>query len=110
MLDVRKGARPMTVATTTTFVYLVEGEPYVGDINDYAKALEQAQYSGIEVHNHVWTFDGEYAGGARGRPVSHIVRTKTTDYDENDYAYMTVSIEFACDDPEEATVRIDGRA
>jgi hypothetical protein len=93
-----------TTQTTTTFVYLVEGEPYIGDIGDYAKAIEHAHYSGLAVDNTVWTFDAD------GQPVATRAKFHTSDYNKDDYAYRTIELEFACNDPEEATVRIDGRA
>ncbi len=91
------------MSTTTTFVYLVEGEPYVGDIADYANAIEQGHYSGLAVDHRVWVFN------AFGTPVAHVAKS-TSNYDENDYVHVTVSLEFRKGDPEEATIRIDGRA
>lgn len=38
----------------TRFVYIVEGEPYVGTMNDYAKALEESHYSDFDISHMVW--------------------------------------------------------
>lgn len=84
--------------STTTFVYIVEGEPYVGTLNDYAKALEQECYGAITVEPDVWTW--VEGGWQRVSP-----RVKVRPFDDNDYATMTVSA-FG----QTATVRIDGRA
>lgn len=88
----------------TTFVYLVEGEPSVGTISDYAKAVEHGHYGGLSVDNTVWTFD------ENGRAQALTARFSSSPYDEDDYSYLTVELEFVKDDPETATVRIDGRA
>lgn len=36
------------------YIWLVEGEPYAGELTDYAEALEQAAHSDIEVSERVW--------------------------------------------------------
>lgn len=45
--------------STTTFVYIVEGEPYVGTLYSYAKALEQACYAGIAVEPVIFAWEEE---------------------------------------------------
>lgn len=82
----------------THFVYLVEGEPHVGTVKDYAEALEHAYYSGLDVDNRVWSF------GPDG-PNAVVASVSTTPYDENDYAHVTVSV-----GDDVAAFRIDGRA
>ena len=85
---------------TQSLVYLVEGEPYIGTVNDYAKAVENAHYSGIGVDNTVWTFDAD------GKPVPTRVQFSGGDkFNEDDYAYLTIRV-----GADEATVKIDGRA
>lgn len=95
---------------STTFVYLVEGEPHVGTVSDYAKAAEAAHYAGLDLCGVVFTFlpNPHSPGGA------YVERTtpKITQgpYSDDDYATLVVELEFVKGDPEVATVRIDGRA
>ena len=88
--------------TDTRIVYVVEGEPFVGTVGDYAKALEQATYSDITVERTVWVFRGGEAAVAVTPSVS------VSPYNEDDYATMTVSIEVD-GSIEMASVRLDGR-
>ncbi len=90
-------------ATLTTFVFLVEGEPYVGTVVDLAKALENAHYADLNVDRTVWTF-------ANGKPEACVVQTQGSSYNEDDYAYVTVELEWVKDNPETASFRLDGRS
>lgn len=87
---------------STTFVYVVEDEPCVGDVTDLARCLEGAYYSGFDVERIVWTFEG-------GQPKAHTVKTTMTPFDSDDYATLTVSLDFGSG-IEQALRRIDGRA
>ncbi|MEA2702137.1 MAG: hypothetical protein QOD63_82 [Actinomycetota bacterium] len=88
----------------TSFVYLVEGEPHVGTVTDYAKAVEEAHYADLMVDNTVWTF-------VDGKPQPIAVQFPTTGgYDENDWLHLTIEVELVKGDPEVATIRIDGRS
>ena len=91
------------VAELTTFVYLVEGEPSTGTVNELARAMEQATYNGMEVGDRIWTFEA-------GEPVQGVVRTFSTGFNEDDYARVTVEIQFPRGAVESATYRVDGRA
>jgi hypothetical protein len=95
--------RELDTDTCTRFVYLVEGEPYLGTIFELAHVLEEAHYSGIDVGPDVYVF-------AEGRPVAHTYRTHSTGYNADDYATVFVELELEHDDPEEASYRLDGRA
>lgn len=87
---------------TRRFVYLVEGEPYIGTLQKYADAVREAHYSGLEVDRSVWIFED-------GNPVSTVARFSSTPYDEDDYSTLLIELEFEKDDPEVAWRRIDGR-
>lgn len=80
-------------------VYVVEGEPFVGTIESYAKALVHGHYAGIGVDATVWTV------GRNGLEPT-LAKVTMSDYDEDDWAYLTVELEFS----ETATAKIDGRA
>lgn len=86
------------------FVYLVEGEPYIGDVHAIASAMEHSHYAGLDVSKTVWHF-------VNGQPIANTVSLRGTDFDENDYAYVTISIPSdVAGDPYQATYRVDGRA
>ena len=81
------------------FVYLVEGEPHVGTVTDYARAMEEAHYAGLSVDtSRVWAFLGD--GSVALKPA-----VTASGYDEDDYSTLTVRL-----GDETATARIDGRA
>lgn len=92
------GMMPGVTLAATTFVYLVEGEPYVGSLADYAKALEQCHYAGLDVGTDLYWWSEET--WKRVTP-----RVRTSAYNEDDYATMTIEA-FG----QSASVRIDGRA
>lgn len=94
----------MDTVTETRFVYLVDGEPYVGTVADVAHAIEQGHYAGLDIGDVVWTFDG-------GSPVGHDVTTRSSEYNADDYATVEVEID-PLDGrvPYVASYRIDGRA
>lgn len=91
----------------TPLVYLVDGEPHVGSVNDYAKALEQASYADLDVDPFVYVFED-------GTPYAHLVTVTTSGFDSDDYATTTVEVVIQRGDSqgrsETASVRIDGRA
>lgn len=82
------------------FVYVVEGEPFVGDISDYAKAYEHCYYSGLELQPWIWLTTNDPEEMYRTAP-----QRTSTGYDENDYAVVT----FAYGE-DEANITLDGRA
>jgi hypothetical protein len=85
------------------YVYVVEGEPYVGTVQDVAKAFEHAHYGGVDVSATVYVF--EPATGRPPAPVAKSIEITTTDYDADDYASAIIRI-----GDESASYRIDGRA
>lgn len=88
-----------TTETGQAFVvYTVEGEPYGYTLADYAKALEVAAYSGMDVGLAVWVWNGD--GFSRVEPT-----VESTGYVVDDYATLTVTL-----GSESALVRIDGRS
>jgi hypothetical protein len=89
---------------TTTFVYVVEGEPYAGTVSDYAKALEHGHYAGLDVSSQVWTFT------THGEPFPCKVLNLCTGLNSDDYFLGQVSVDFGGGVVETATYRIDGRA
>lgn len=80
------------------FVYLVEGEPYVGTVDDVAHALELAHYSAVDVSPYAWTFDA-------GEPERHEIEVQAAPAPLGDYQHVTVRIDGA-----EGRYKIDLRA
>lgn len=79
------------------YVWLVEGEPHAGTLQDYADDLVQAHYSDVEVSPHVWYF-------LNGIPVSMTPnRSRASTWDD----LSTVWLRHGDD---EARIQIDLRA
>lgn len=86
----------------TRFAYAIEGEVTVGTVANYVKALEEADYYGLDVSGRVWTFEA-------GEPVEHFPTVTATPFDEDQWATMTVELDLGGEFPEVASIRIDGR-
>lgn len=85
------------------FVYLVEGEPYVGTVADYARAYENAYYSGLDINPDVCVFT--VADPASGVVTAwDCIKRSVSDFDEDDYANVTFNF-----NGETASIRLDGR-
>lgn len=91
------------VTSETRLVYVVEGEPSVGTLAEYAETLEMAHYSSCDVSPHVWAFAPDR--GERGDFVRLTPSFETTGFDASDFSTTTVRLGDA-----ETSFRIDGRA
>lgn len=85
------------------YVWLVEGEPYAGTLQDYADALEQDAYSDLGVSNLVW-----YAAEAAAPQYARLVSTQPhvleiVEHDDVRTVYIAV-------DGDEARYKIDLRS
>ena len=68
------------------FVYLVDGEPFAGTVQNLAAAMRNATYSGEDV----WS--GEVFTFQEGQAVSHKVTTYSTGYNSDDWSAVTVEV------------------
>ena len=79
-----------------TYRYFIDGEQFVGTIEDVAHALQSAHYAGLDMNRTVYRY----------APLERLtIRTESSGYDADDYATVTVKI-----GEEVAHYRIDGRA
>ncbi len=73
------------------YVYIVEGEPYVGTVTDIAAAVEEAHYGGLDVPPYAWFvgsvafFEDDYELERERLVIAH-------DYTADDIAHGHVSI------------------
>jgi hypothetical protein len=80
------------------YVYFVDDRPHLGTIKDIARALESEYYGAIDVARVVYTF-------ANRTPKVSMIVTEQSEFDEEDFAVVTVSI-----NNDTTTYRVDGRA
>ncbi len=89
--------------------YLVDGEPHLGGIADYARAHEMAHYVGLDVPDVVWTWNvvltPDAPGGATWGWTYHHVEVTAEPYDNHDRATVVLRVL-----DQQASYRIDGRA
>jgi hypothetical protein len=86
-----------------TYAWTVEGDVVSGTLAEYAEAHRQAHYAGLDVSPHVWDGDEIVEPLFNQGP-----------YSEDDYAYVTITVDIGETQPGErldvAQYRIDGRA
>lgn len=85
------------------YVWLVEGEPYAGSLDDYAKALEEDHYSSVGVSKWIWIASGPMSpsGYRQLKPIEPEAYNNT--YQDILTVYLTVG-------EDEAHFRVDLRA
>lgn len=93
---------------TDKYVYLIDGEPSIGTLDDYAHAQEMGAYSGIDVSAGLWVIT---VPPKHITPVLVEVRPEVTTYvTPDDHGYPDYrEYRLICGD-DEASYRIDLRA
>lgn len=101
--DAAELARQERAEVRIRFVYLIDGEPKLGTVDDYAHDLDHGALAGVEVSRlvHVLTTDERGAMALREAQAT----VTMGDYDDDDYSTVTVRV---ADDV--SSYRIDGRA
>lgn len=89
---------------STTIVYIAEGEPFTGTVQDLAQAIALETYSDISVDRMAWVPVRTVKGYV---PLPRQIKVESTGYDSDDFATLTVTVEGV---EGEGTVRVDGRA
>lgn len=71
------------------YVYIVEGEPYVGTVQDIAHAYEQCHYSGLEAPKYAWYVDYDVDDSYELEPARIV---SVHDYTADDVAHLHIII------------------
>lgn len=90
------------VTKDTVLIFIVEGDPYTGDLARWADAVQNAHYSGFDVSTDVWVVDNNVS---EQKPfVKHTPKLVSQNV-ADDYSYADYVL-----GEQTATVRIDLRA
>lgn len=85
------------------FVYLLDGEPKVGTVDDYAHDHDQAHHYGVAIGHTAYIVTSDVSGRMALTEVP--ITATSSGYDLDDYATMTITV-----GADEGSYRIDGRA
>lgn len=102
-VDLDAGSLPWKEGDPATlFVYVAEGELYVGSLEDYRSSWREAHYADLEVRSEVWIWD---PAESMLRPSR--VKVEVGPYNDSDYATATLTLEAT---GEMTFATLDGRA